>query len=364
VRAVPCFRVYQNAYVTLAAVAGRDSSAGLWMDPDGQRQPTLAARLRLRDVLWPLYIRPLHNEFYDWQKQGHPLYSRAWSYQERLVSPRLLLFMGSEVAYQCFQSCDCECGLDAASRAELPYKSVVGDKQVFYNVFGGFQGGLNPPRGTGESSVAEEEEQRDSLTSRSSRVSEAWRKMVFAYRTMRLSREDDRLMAISAIAEHVQASRPGEVYLAGLWSGSLHADLLWGVEWPKFRARLHTKSQPSSPAPSWSWASRPPLPSDSIRRMSEKLAIAMARGQKLAEVLDPPCRYTKDHSFGIASSRELVLRGRLLACRFLACRLLGLTGGMILLCDGQAMYLDYMSVYKNIQHDKAYGMRRLASSTF
>ncbi len=107
------FHVYQKAHVTLAAAAGRGGSAGLWIDPGGHRQETLAARLRLRGVVWPLYIRPRHDEFYDWKNLRYPLFSRAWAYQERLVSPRLLLFMGSEVAYQCFQACDCECGLDA-----------------------------------------------------------------------------------------------------------------------------------------------------------------------------------------------------------------------------------------------------------
>ena len=350
------FHVYQNAHVTLAAAAGRGGFTGLWKDPSGHRQATLAARLRLRDVLWPLYIRPRHDEFYDWRKLRFPLFSRAWAYQERLVSPRLLLFMGSEVAYQCFQACDCECGLDAVPPFTSVYKSVVGDKQVFSDRFGGVQGGPQPLGRTDEPSAADEEEGGDYPTfrNRAHQDGSAWRQMVHDYRTMRLSNEGDRLMAIGAIAEHVQASRAGEVYLAGLWSGSLHADLLWGNGWPRSRAWSRTKSQPSSPvAPSWSWASRPPLPSDSFSVMSEKIAKAMAYGQKLAEVLDAPCPHTKDNPFGKAPSGELVLRGRLLACRFLACRFLGLTGGMILLCDGQAMYLDYMSVYENIQHDKA-----------
>ncbi len=80
--------------------------------------------------------------------------------------------------------------------------------------------------------------------------------------------------------------------------------------------------------------------------MSEKIADAMARGQKLAEVLVVPRHKAKENSFGTAPSGELVLRGRLLACSFLS-----LTGGMILLCDGQAMYLDHLSAYENIQHD-------------
>lgn len=181
-----------------------------------------------------------------------------------------------------------------------------------------------------ESLHGADEEGGDSPTfrNRAHGVGAAWREIGHAYRTMRLSDESDRLLAISAVAEHIQASRAGEVYLAGLWSGSLHADLLWGNGWPSSPARLRTESQLSSPvAPSLSWASRPPLPSDSFSVISEKIADAMAHGQKLAEVLHTPCRDTKDNPFGTAPSGELVLRGRLLTCRFLACRFLSLTGG-------------------------------------
>jgi hypothetical protein len=178
--------------------------------------------------------------------------------------------------------------------------------------------------------------------------------MVHDYRTMRLSKEGDRLLAIGAIAEHVQATRAGEVYLAGLWSGSLHEDLLWGNGWPSYRNRLRLGEPPPSPvAPSWSWASMPPLPSDSFWMFSEEIAKSMAYGQKLAQVLDKSCRYTKDNPFGQAACGELVLRGRLLACRFLACEFLFPIGGMILRCDGQAMYLDYSSASSNIRHDMA-----------
>jgi hypothetical protein len=225
------FHVYQNAHVTLAAAAGRGASAELWIDPGEHRQATPAARLRLRGVLWPLYIRPRHDEFYDWRnlRLGYPLFSRAWAYQVRLVSPRLLLFMGYEVAYQCFQTCDCECGLDAVPPVTSVYTSVVGDKQVFCYRFSGVQGGPGgpqPPGRTGEPSAADadEDEGGDSPTSRiyknrarEAAVGAAWREMVHAYRTMRLSDERDRLLAIGAVA--VQASRAGEVYLAGLWSG-------------------------------------------------------------------------------------------------------------------------------------------------
>lgn len=106
--------------------------------------------------------------------------------------------------------------------------SVVGDKQVFCDRFGSVQGRLPPPGCTGEPSAADEEEGGDVPTLRNPayRVGAAWREMVHAYRTQRLSYECDRLLAIGAVAEHIQASRADEVYLAGLWSGSLHADLL------------------------------------------------------------------------------------------------------------------------------------------
>ena len=39
-----------------------------------------------------------------------PLLKRAWVYQERLLSPRVIHFTNSETQFECQTSCECECG--------------------------------------------------------------------------------------------------------------------------------------------------------------------------------------------------------------------------------------------------------------
>lgn len=82
------------------------------------------------------------------------------------------------------------------------------------------------------------------------------------YTTRSLSHEGDRLVALSGLAQRfatIMATKWGqkEQYLAGLWSASLPADLLWFVELKKFsvvKGRRHERPT-AWRAPSWSWAS-------------------------------------------------------------------------------------------------------------
>jgi hypothetical protein len=78
-----------------------------------------------------------------------------------------------------------------------------------------------------------------------------WTDIVFHYAAKTLSREEDRLPALSGLARRFQCLDLGS-YLAGLWSEHIHLLLLWRVS--SIRYTYHNRSS-AYVAPTWSWAS-------------------------------------------------------------------------------------------------------------
>ncbi|KAI1371698.1 heterokaryon incompatibility protein-domain-containing protein [Hypoxylon crocopeplum] len=113
------YHVYRNAHVTLAAVYGHSSTSGL-RSMSTESQSVRVAELRLGQDHCPIYMRPSHflrhgwgdhSQAYPGVKDWAPLFCRAWAFQERLISPRVLYFTESEILFQCFSATACECGL-------------------------------------------------------------------------------------------------------------------------------------------------------------------------------------------------------------------------------------------------------------
>jgi hypothetical protein len=80
-----------------------------------------------------------------------------------------------------------------------------------------------------------------------------WDSLVDDYSTTKLTKQTDKLVALSGLAESWQQHLHDE-YLAGLWRMNLYRNLLWRVA-----IRPEFDEQPQRPgtyvAPSWSWAS-------------------------------------------------------------------------------------------------------------
>lgn len=137
--------------------------------------------------------------------------TRAWTYQEWMLSPRVL-HIDSMTLWDCFNG--------YANELNGRY---MGDPYLVRNP---------------------EEIERD--------LGLTWRRLVEEYSQRKLAREQDRLPALAGLAaRHAQAT--GDTYLAGLWHENLHYWLLWeGQGRPLPR---HKEAAPSRHAPSWSWAS-------------------------------------------------------------------------------------------------------------
>ena len=132
-----------------------------------------------------------------------PLGRRAWTLQERLLSPRILHFAPNEIIWEC------KYGDASEYSPKITKRKFVG----IYSRWGG---------------------------------------IVNDYTRAQLTYSKDKLVAIAGIA-FAAYEESGDEYLAGLWRNNLEEQLLWIV------AGQCQKGRPASwepdRAPSWSWAS-------------------------------------------------------------------------------------------------------------
>ncbi|KAH8789543.1 hypothetical protein F5882DRAFT_493962 [Hyaloscypha sp. PMI_1271] len=166
------------------------------------------------DTLTSVYLRA--EELYDDEEE--PINSRAWTLQEQLLSPRLLIYATHTLQYQCREH-TVNLGNSIHAPAHLESRSFLGTLD-----------GVS-------------EEIRDQVVGR------AWVDIVRMYTQRRLSFQEDKLTALAGIAEAFSSHVPGD-YIAGLWSGEVLARLLLWATRGKGYAASSTYI-----APSWSWAS-------------------------------------------------------------------------------------------------------------
>ncbi|KAK8191027.1 heterokaryon incompatibility protein-domain-containing protein [Phyllosticta capitalensis] len=295
------FDVYRGSKITLAAVSGKDSRAGLRTTTIKQ-QTHMLAKLNLGQFTYPLYFRNHHYLWYPetgfslhLRNPNVPLLTRAWIYQERMLSPRILFFTESEVIFQCTCEVKCECGsaTDGWKNRIIDYC----DKLRFF---------LATRPNADDQSLNDKE----TVTEELFKIQETWRTLVVCdYSILALTNPRDKLAALGAIAEQFQRVRPGARYLAGLWSDSLLDDMLWLSygSTPPYQSRSQDREEPDRPfnLPTWSWAS-----------MGGGVHYGREFDQRryCVEVVEATCIYANDNSFGVLENSTLILRGILLSC--------------------------------------------------
>lgn len=250
------FHVYHNARLTLAAQQGRTPGEGIYSKSTPERETYItlpqevASRLAEEDCrfdsqaaikmvgLQTDYVCPTYSRNFERKYDSAPLFTRAWVFQERLVSPRVLVFAASDLAWECKTTTTCECRREA-----LPDRPDNGVKVKYSKALE-----LEPHKRHSKSS-ATRTESKDLL----------WWNLVETYSGLGITDANDKLRAIAAIAEELHmADRSHETYLAGLWSGSFLRDLLWITSGSHHSPRpknTDPKGPTWWPAPTWSWAS-------------------------------------------------------------------------------------------------------------
>ena len=215
--------VYRNSYITIAAAAATDAKGGLFKT----RNP-------LKIV--PCQIKHDDNgrsEFlvstYETEEEERGilkslvLFTRAWVFQERLLSSRLLVFGKRELYWEC---------LELKASEVCPKGTNFQSKGFYLDKFN--------LRKTWEK--IHEESPLSAWR--------CWTTLVSQYAMLELSHISDKLVAIAGLAAHLHQTWPGVDYLAGLWSYRLRRGMLWS-RYDANRSRTPSRYT----APSWSWAS-------------------------------------------------------------------------------------------------------------
>jgi hypothetical protein len=220
--------VYGGAWLTVAASWGSSMHDGIF-----RTRPSLdmadSVEIGLQSLAEDtrkssLSLVPKHRP--PVESMLEPLYRRGWALQERILSQRVLVCNRDQFVWEC----QCECFTESGFRMQ----------------------------GIGAMRLDREFHQK--LESDVGTFQNTWQCIVTDYSAKLLTKASDKLPAIGGLAKKFHDLRPGNVYLAGLWLGSLLDDLLW------VHSNIHYWNQQvgvgvvrSKPlqyrVPSWSWAS-------------------------------------------------------------------------------------------------------------
>ncbi|KAK5697590.1 hypothetical protein LTR97_007728 [Elasticomyces elasticus] len=207
----------------------------------------------------------------EYDVHNESIHQRAWTLQEAILSPRVLVYGSRQLRWVC--------------RSELDSDGWYAQSDKSFERLEELPGGyFNPFRG--------------------------WRTIVKSYTSRSMSKAEDKLLAISGVAL-VYANLLNDGYLAGLWISNLVLELLWRKEKKDTgfgtddKHRLDLKHRPVQyRAPSWSWASVDGTVGwDNI----------FGKEDVVAQLLDSSVRPVVDTApFGAVKSGHISLRGRLI----------------------------------------------------
>ncbi|KAJ8116301.1 hypothetical protein OPT61_g2254 [Boeremia exigua] len=204
--------IYENGFLTIAATASRNSESGCFSSRDSP--------------FWPLKLAQsiLHVSQYQFPQDEFgdcPLLDRAWVFQERRLSTRIVHFTDLQLIWECSSMRRSESGhIDCDWTNEKLFSS-----RSFKGIY--------PFKKVSVSTALR------------------WQVEVQNYSGLCLTNVSDRLPALAAIVKRTMRARPTDVYIVGMWTGTLLHDLLWY----HLCTGGNVPPRPDVKVPTWSWAS-------------------------------------------------------------------------------------------------------------
>ena len=224
---------YKDAYVTICAAVAESCHDGFLQTHDeckthpGTGIPSDLLRMPFLDPSGNVG-EMLFRETCPYSLAWEPLEKRAWTFQERILSPRILHY-GKRTLWQCHHHQRSHGGVEDFSL----------DTRSFD--YRGLQARIQQGPASKRAGADAEEVEADLYA--------LWHQAVHAYGVRDLTYPHDKLPAIAGLASEF-ARVTGDEYLAGLWRRPLLRELLWST-WPN----LVLVRPEERRAPSWSWAS-------------------------------------------------------------------------------------------------------------
>lgn len=179
-----------------------------------------------------LIFRPLQEDLWATEVDNSALSHRAWTVQERMMSPRILHFTKDQLFWECRTAKASETWPEPIRSTKLEIRNV---DRLPPDSPGSLEGGGRQTR-PGE----------DNFFS-------CWSQIVKAYTKADLTFDEDKLVAIAGLARGaiLQGRKLGVAlhYAAGLWTSTFSREMLWYLDVPALKSIAKYR------APSWSWAS-------------------------------------------------------------------------------------------------------------
>ncbi|PSK55278.1 hypothetical protein B9Z65_2667 [Elsinoe australis] len=231
--------VYGHSYLNVSASASTSPDGGLFRGRDARHLDISLVPGPIGDRGVGQRFAVVHKDYWEAQLLESKLYSRAWVFQERMLSPRLLHFADEQIFFECpcLQACE-------AFPTGLPTQLLTRPKRDL-------QWKRELQRGTFERTLTDQER-------RGIPFEHFWTTAVRSYSSCDLTNGADKIVALSGISTLIaRAVKDVDEYLSGMWRLMLEEQLGWRV----VDARQHNgkPSRRMSPeeyrAPSWSWAS-------------------------------------------------------------------------------------------------------------
>lgn len=296
--------VYRGAVVTIEAASAESSSEGFLKDRKSSMPYCKLAWIKNTPRTY-VDLRPIQ-DISDSQLYGTRLYTRGWTLQERLLARRTLSFGTQQITFECISGHRQEVSLRqqplSRTKGHLLSKAVLRsldtEDQWYYRVLRYLLNSLGITHSFKlfEITWVVGSARRMDLSETYSPVqtySEIWADLVHLYSQRSLTKNSDRLPAISGLAEEF-SRRIDDTYVAGMWEKDLVVWLGWDSsllyrseemkkttvaslyveeeylvgDWP-----YSVQNDDCSSTPSWSWASvRGPVKIPTRGPMTEDLA--------------------------------------------------------------------------------------------
>ncbi|PQE03058.1 heterokaryon incompatibility protein [Rutstroemia sp. NJR-2017a BVV2] len=221
--------IYSNTFCNIAASHAADGEMGCFVDrtlSGGSVMINIPVTFKANNGFHPGIWEGRDTASFFPEVLNSPLQKRAWVFQEDVLPPRTLYFSSKQIHFTCDHVQVCELYPETWSlfkrRGWEHVRTILRSL-----IIRGSENKVDFPRTRTAISL--------------------WHEMLNIYTRCDLTRESDRLIAISGLARLLQPLIPGR-YLAGHWEDNLIEQLLWKSRGAGSRSGTYL-------APSWSWGS-------------------------------------------------------------------------------------------------------------
>ncbi|OGM51255.1 hypothetical protein ABOM_000023 [Aspergillus bombycis] len=237
--------IYRDALITVSAAASPNATSGMFCGQRHQRHRLRSHVAAMSNI--DIYMRracsmthialfehlDIFGNGYQENQKVLPTLGRGWTFQERILSRRILHCGSEELAWECVSgNIQCECGsMTPYTRSNVSrelhshFRSIPHTKKV---IEGRLRNGASDARDQTNNPLRE------------------WQELTVAYSSCQFTYPTDRLIALEGVAQQFQQFRLGP-YFYGMWGDDLHFQLDWVMMTLGESRRLDI--------PTWSWAS-------------------------------------------------------------------------------------------------------------